>query len=224
MKKKILFIVAHTDDETISSGGTIARHVKLKDKVYAMSFTDGVSARKTNKNKIVKERVAASIKASKILGFKWIKNLNFPDNELDSVSLIKIIREIEAIKKKLQPEIVYTHSFSDLNIDHRIVAQATLTAFRPEPNEKLKELRTFEVPSSTDFSSSKFKKSFSPNIFIPIDKFWEKKLKALKSYKLEIRKPPHSRSLKGIHNLAKIRGNQSGLELAESFELIRKIY
>jgi len=39
-----------------------------------------------------------------------------------------------------------------------------------------------------------------------------------------MKKEPHSRSLKGIHNLAKIRGNQSGLKLAESFELIRRIY
>ena len=225
MKKNIiLFIVAHTDDETIGSGGTIARHKSLGDKVYAMSFTDGISSRKKNQDKKIRQRLEASKKASKILGFKWIKNLDFPDNELDSVSLIKIIKEIENVKRILKPNIVYTHCFSDLNIDHRIVAQATLTAFRPEPKEAMKELRTFEIPSSTDFSSSKFKKLFSPNIFIPIDKFWKKKLQALKAYNYEMKKEPHSRSLKGIHNLAKIRGNQSGLKLAESFELIRRIY
>ena len=222
-KNKILFVVAHTDDETIGSGGTIAKHNSIGDKVFAMSFTDGISSRKKKQNKQIEQRLKASIKASKILGFKWVKNLNYPDNELDSISLIKIIKEIERVKKIIQPDIVYTHCFSDLNIDHRIVAQATLTAFRPEPNEKLKELRTFEIPSSTDFSSSKFKKLFSPNIFVSIDKFWKKKFKALKSYNYEMKKEPHSRSIKGIHNLAKIRGNQSGLKLAESFELIRKI-
>ena len=52
MKKNIiLFIVAHTDDETIGSGGTIARHKSLGDKVYAMSFTDGISSRKKIKIK-----------------------------------------------------------------------------------------------------------------------------------------------------------------------------
>ena len=34
---------------------------------------------------------------------------------------------------------------------------------------------------------------------------------------------PHSRSIKGIKNLAKIRGNQIGVDLAEAFEVIRKL-
>ena len=42
-------------------------------------------------------------------------------------------------------------------------------------------------------------------------------------YKSEIKKKPHSRSFEGIKNLAKLRGNQSGLKIAEAFEIIRKI-
>ena len=38
-----------------------------------------------------------------------------------------------------------------------------------------------------------------------------------------MREYPHSRSLKGLENLARLRGNQCGVELAESFEIIRKI-
>ena len=68
MKKNIiLFVVAHTDDETIGSGGTIARHKSLGDKVYAMSFTDGISSRKKNQDKKIRQRLEASKKASKIL-------------------------------------------------------------------------------------------------------------------------------------------------------------
>ena len=33
---------------------------------------------------------------------------------------------------------------ADLNIDHRIVSQATLTAFRPLSSESWNEIRTFE--------------------------------------------------------------------------------
>ena len=225
MKKNIiLLVVAHTDDETIAAGGTIARHNRLGDKVYAMSFTDGVSARnKISKKEIIKRNLS-SIKASKILGFKWIKKLNFPDNALDSVSLINIIKEIEKVKKIINATMVYTHNFFDLNVDHRIIAQATLTAFRPEPKEKMIELRTFEVPSATDYGSPLAKKSFDPNIYISIDKYWIKKKKALMAYRHEIKRPPHARSIDGIFNLAKIRGNQSGMRLAEGFRLIRKNY
>ena len=34
---------------------------------------------------------------------------------------------------------------------------------------------------------------------------------------------PHSRSIEVIKNLAKLRGNQVGCDMAEAFEVIRKI-
>ena len=49
------------------------------------------------------------------------------------------------------------------------------------------------------------------------------KIKAIKSYKGEVKPYPHSRSITGLKNLNKIRGNQSGLKYAEAFEIIRKI-
>ena len=55
------------------------------------------------------------------------------------------------MKADFKPELVYTHSATDLNIDHKIVLQATLTAFRPLNDESCKEIRTFEVPSATDY-------------------------------------------------------------------------
>ena len=136
--------------------------------------------------------------------------------------MIKIIKKIENIKKKFNPELLITHNFSDLNIDHRIIAEAALTAFRPEPNSKLKKFITFEVPSSTDFRNLK-KKNFHPNLYIDINHTINFKLKALSCYESEIKKYPHSRSKKAIENLAKIRGNQVGLKFAESFEIIRHV-
>ena len=38
-----------------------------------------------------------------------------------------------------------------------------------------------------------------------------------------MREYPHSRSIDGIKNLAKRRGNQVGLNMAEAFEVIRKV-
>ena len=45
MKKNILIVVAHCDDETFGSGGTIVKHIADNFKVYAVSMTDGVSSR-----------------------------------------------------------------------------------------------------------------------------------------------------------------------------------
>ena len=38
-----------------------------------------------------------------------------------------------------------------------------------------------------------------------------------------MREYPHSRSIDAVKNLATIRGNQVGLAMAESFQVIRKI-
>ena len=118
---------------------------------------------------------------------------------------------------------VYTHSGSDLNIDHRVVANAVLTAFRPQPNEHCRELRLFEVASATDYGNAAITGSFSPNLFIDITNEWSEKAESLKAYSIEMRDYPHSRSIESIKNLSKVRGNQVGLELAEAFEVLRKI-
>ncbi len=220
---KVLLLVAHTDDEILGMGGTICRHIKNGDKVYALSMTDGISSRGINNYDKIKTRLEASNKVSENLGFEWVKRENFPDNSMDSIPLIEIIKVIEEAKKKINPNLIYTHSSADLNIDHRIVNQATLTAFRPLKNESWKEIRTFEIPSSTDYGHKSVTNIFNPNLYIDISSYIDQKLNALKNYDEEILPPPNSRSYEGIENLAKFRGNQAGLNYAEAFEVIRKI-
>ena len=221
--KNILIIVAHPDDETISMAGTIRKHVINGDSVRIISMTDGVSARLTSKNKDALNRRKSAESAAKILGFSWEAIHNFKDNAMDSHPLLEVIQCIEKTKKKLQPDLVYTHSGADLNIDHRIVSNAVLTAFRPEPNEKCKEIRLFEVPSATDYSHPSLTKSFFPNLFVSIEKNWGDKEDALNAYSDEMRLFPHTRSIEGIKHLAQSRGNQVGYSYAEAFEVIRKL-
>ncbi len=221
--KRVLVVVAHTDDETFGCGGFIKKLSKKKNIIGAISFTDGLGSRSNFTLKKIEKRKEASINASKILGFNWLAQYNYPDNELDKVSLLEIVKIIEKHKKKFKPHIVLTHNFSDLNIDHRIISESTLTAFRPEPKEKLEQFITFEVPSATDFRVLKNKKNFVPNFFVNIENSLKSKIKAIKIYKDELKPYPHSRSLKGLKNLNKIRGNQCGLKYAEAFEIIRVI-
>ena len=219
---KILILVAHPDDETIGCWGTIHKHFKNKDKIFAVSFTDGVGSRNTgNQNKI--RRKKQSIKVSKILGFNWINQYSLPDNSLDQIPILKIIKKIEKIKKEINPDIVYTHSKYDLNIDHRIIFQSTLTAFRPQPKDNSVEIRCMEISSATDYGDQMNFKSFKPNLFVNIKKFWKKKQDSLAVYKEELRKYPHSRSIKAIKNLSMYRGSQVGMEMVECFEVIRKV-
>ena len=222
-RNNVLVIVAHSDDETLGMGGTIKKYVNQGDKVFVVSMTDGVSSRKTSSDKKIKERKSSANIASECLGFSWVDSADFPDNSMDSIPLLDVIKFLEEVKEKIQPNIVYTHSVADLNVDHRVVTNATLTAFRPQPNETCSEICLFEVPSATDFGHKSITGQFSPNLFIGIADTWDAKLSALNAYSREMRPYPHSRSMESILNLAKLRGNQVGLSMAEAFQVIRKI-
>jgi LmbE family N-acetylglucosaminyl deacetylase len=219
----VLVVVAHSDDESISMAGTIVKHVNKGDKVFVVSMTDGVGARDHTETDEINERKKASLVASEILGFEWGYCYEFKDNAMDGYPLIEVVKAVEKAKQKYKPTLVYTHSGADLNVDHRVVANAVLTAFRPQPNEKCRELRLFEVVSATDYGNAAITNSFCPNLFIDITNEWSQKADSLSAYSAEMREYPHSRSIKGIKNLSRIRGNQVGLEFAEAFEVLRKI-
>jgi LmbE family N-acetylglucosaminyl deacetylase len=223
MTEMVLVVVAHSDDESISMAGTIARHVSRGDKVVVVSMTDGVGARDSSKIDDVNSRKVSADAASKELGFQWGECYDFNDNAMDAYPLIDVVKAVEKAKNEYMPTLVYTHSCADLNVDHRVVSNAVLTAFRPQPNETCKEIRLFEVASATDFGNPAVTGSFVPNLFVDITKNWATKERALRAYSSEMREYPHSRSIEGIKNLAKLRGNQIGHDMAEAFEVLRKI-
>jgi LmbE family N-acetylglucosaminyl deacetylase len=122
--------------------------------------------------------------------------------------------------EQFKPQIIYTHHHGDINIDHRITVEAVEAAVRPMKNISVEKVFSFEIPSSTEwnFIKSDF---FRPNVFNSISqKSFNKKLKAFSAYKDEIRHFPHPRSIEYVSALAKIRGGDSGFELAEAFMLV----
>lgn len=216
--KRILVVVAHPDDEVLGCGGLIARHVNLGQEVQVMSMTNGVSSRGSVSASAKEQRKHAAYNAANILGFKWSAMFDFPDNGLDSIPLLNVVTAIESVKTKFNPHVIYTHFASDLNVDHRIVYEAAITAFRPQPGEIWEEIRSFEIPSSTDWGL----RAFSPDTSVDITAQWDLKKQALLAYGSEMRTAPHSRSLDGIEALAAIRGHQAGFEKAEAFITVRR--
>ena len=139
-----------------------------------------------------------------------IEFLELPDNRLDSIDRLDLIKLIEAKVTKYEPEIVYTHHSGDVNVDHRRLYEATITACRPFPGSKVKRILTYEVLSSTDWQPKGAFDYFQPNVFVDISDQFQKKIQALNIYSSEMRPWPHSRSIKAIEHLAKLRGKSSG--------------
>jgi LmbE family N-acetylglucosaminyl deacetylase len=218
---KVLVVAAHPDDETLGVGGTIVKHIEKKDHVKILILTDGVGARGERK----KTQEKRCINACKKLGVNDIDFLRFPDQKLDSVPILDVIKKIEFFVKELSPDFVYTHYGNDINKDHQITFEATMVACRPHKT-KIKKILCYEIPSSTEWSLYN-RPRFKPNHFVDISKTFEKKLEAFKEYsktiESEIKKYPHPRSFDVIDSLSKIRGSESNLMRAESFVIVRSI-
>jgi len=223
--QKVLVIAAHPDDEVLGCGGTIARLSKKGYEMYVLILGEGITSRDDIRDLQKREIEILDLKrqaeeANKILGVKQVFHHDFPDNRFDTVPLLDIIKVIEKIKNNVKPEIIFTHYEKDLNIDHQITYRAVITATRPLEEENVKEIYSFEIPSSTEWS---YPLSFSPNVFYDISETIDIKIKALEEYKTELKKYPHPRSLEEVKLIAKNWGITVGLNYSEAFKTVRII-
>ena len=225
---KYLVIAAHPDDEVLGCGGSMAKWIKTGNEVHLLIMAEGATSRGKHRDRESCSEelsiLAKSVKqAADILGVKSVKMLDYPDNRMDSVDLLDVVKSVEEIVEKLKPELVVTHHAGDLNIDHQIVHHAVMSACRPQFGSLVKRILSFEVPSATEWNSHTASIPFIPNWFEDISKTLELKIAALEAYKSEMRKWPHSRSIKGVEHLAHLRGASVGCEAAEAFVLIREL-
>jgi LmbE family N-acetylglucosaminyl deacetylase len=225
MRNRILIVSAHPDDEVLGCGGTVARLVKEGYQAYTLILGEGITSRDEKRDRAKRETEIQKLKdqakkANKIIGVEEVFMYDFPDNRFDTVPLLDIVKVIEKIKNDIKPDIIFTHYGKDLNIDHQITYKAVITATRPVVGEPVKEIYSFEVPSSTEWN---FPLSFSPDVFFDISETMDIKIKALEEYKTELREYPHPRSLEGIKINAQSWGLKIGVKYAEVFKCIRII-
>jgi len=229
MTDVVAVIAAHPDDEVLGCGGTIARMAKEGRKIHVLLMADGESSRVgtdaagVDSGKLILRNEGAE-RAGEILGCASVQCLGLPDNRLDHLDLLDMVKLIEQFLDKHKPHTVFTHHAGDVNIDHRIVHDAVIAACRPQPGYFVRELVFFEVPSSTEWRPPGSGEAFSPNWHCDITATLTVKMEALQAYKSELRAFPHPRSERAIDALARWRGACVGVEAAEAFVLGRKLF
>lgn len=221
MTKTVLVVAAHTGDEALGCAGTILKHIASGDEVHLLFMTDGVSLRAVNVGK-ADERLSAAHKASEILGVKSTKNLDFPDNQMDTLPLLNVVKQVEQMITEIQPQVIYTHHIGDLNVDHQETHKAVMTACRPQPEFCVKEIYAFEVLSSTEWQTPGLM-PFIPNVFVDITDYIDIKRQVLEAYTEEMRLPPHSRSIENAIRHNALRGNTVGIAFAEAYQMVRYV-
>lgn len=223
--RRVAAIVAHPDDEVLGCGGTLRRHVLAGDAVSIVILADGETSRETlgQTEAAIERRSTAAQQAAAILGVANIQMHSLPDNRLDGETLLDIVKIVERHIGEIRPDIVYTHHAGDLNVDHRRVHEAVVTACRPQLGHPVETLLFFEIASSTEWQPPLSASPFLPNWFVDISGTLATKLEALTAYGHEMRDWPHPRSYRGVEHLARWRGAVVGCDAAEAFMLGRKI-
>ncbi|MCM2306538.1 MAG: PIG-L family deacetylase [Sulfuritalea sp.] len=224
----VLVVAAHPDDEVLGCGGTIARLADAGRAVHVLLLADGESSRAAADGSglapgFVAVRNAAAEQACRILGCASVETLALPDNRLDELVLLDVVKQVEQRIARHAPTTVLTHHGGDVNIDHRVAHEAVIVACRPTPGHAVRELLFFEVPSSTEWRPPASGSSFLPNYFVDVSAVLDRKMAALNAYASELRPFPHPRSLTAVEALARWRGATAGVAAAEAFMLGRKI-
>ena len=222
-----LVIAAHPDDEVLGCGGTIARLTQEGEVVYVAILGEGITSRYAQREQADPDLLAAlherSRQAAAILGAQEVFLYGLPDNRFDTIPLLDVIKVIEELVERLQPDTVYTQHGGDLNIDHVVTYRATLTATRPMSGRPVKALYAYEVASSTEWAFQQFGPIFHANTFVDIGTTLETKIAAMQAYESEARVFPHPRSPEALRAQAQRWGIVVGLDAAEGFEVVRDV-
>jgi LmbE family N-acetylglucosaminyl deacetylase len=224
---RVIVVAAHPDDEVLGCGGTVARLAREGHEVKIVIMGEGITSRHTQPQEADAEQLlrlhrqahaaASKLKATDVVLCK------LPDNRLDTVALLDVVKLVEDQVQKFKPEVVYTHHPGDLNIDHGVVHRAVLTATRPLLGQWVRDIYAFEVPSSTEWAFHRVEPCFRPNVFVDVSETLEAKIDAMACYESETRKFPHPRSPEALRAIAARWGSVVGCHAAEAFELVRSV-
>ena len=224
MKRNVLIIAPHSDDEILGCGGIMAKYQDLGIDVFVVIVTNGHLGAPELFKKEGTERVRAeALNAHQYLGVKKTIFLDFPAPRLDTIPSYQLSIKLEEIIRSHSITDLYISHRGDIHKDHRITFEAALVSARPVNNNPVKRIYAYETLSETEWAAPFADDAFIPNVFIEITDFIDKKIEAFKYFNTQIKKHPHPRSIESIENLSKLRGATIGVKNAEAFMLIRSI-
>ena len=219
MKKKVLILSPHADDEILGCGGFISKFSKQNYYINVLILTNanyGAPEIYSSKE-INKIRNEAKI-ANKLIGTQRLFFENLPGLNLNNYPLYKITNIIDKYIALINPEIVLIPSKNDIHDDHKIIFKAAKVSMRQNKKTNLKKILSYEVLSETEWNENE--ESFNPNYFISLNKSdVDKKVRAFLKYKSQVKKFPHPRSKETIINLSKVRGSRAFMKYAEAFKV-----
>ena len=212
---KVLVIACHPDDEVIGCGGVIQKHVENGDSVEVLIMTVAPSPEWTNEYRL--NKIQEQLKVDVLLGIDKRHILPLETLSLNTLDRGRLNAMIQYEIENISPNIIYTHFNHELNEEHNIVSMGTLVGSRIPCKATI---YMYETPSGR-YSRIPFK----PNYYVELrSELLAKKMHCFEIYGSEVKDAPHPRSIEGIRTLTEYRGQEVGLEYAEAFIQVRKIW
>jgi LmbE family N-acetylglucosaminyl deacetylase len=108
---RLLFVLAHPDDESMGNGGTIARHVRAGVEVHLLCLTRGGAGwggRPPGRRpeELPGIRTAELHLAAKVLGLASVELWDYPDGGVPTCNQDEITQRIREHVRSLRPEVV----------------------------------------------------------------------------------------------------------------------
>ena len=207
---RVLAVGAHPDDIEIGCGGTLVLFKRRGYEVYMLVLTKGEASGDPRERERECEKAAKTLGADKLL-FGSLQDTKITDG-------IETIMEIENVIDRLKPDFIFAHSWKDGHQDHRNAGMASLAAGRNS-----KKVLLYESPAAL--------RDFCPQVFVDVSSTFDLKLKALEEFGSQARKVyfkgnAHQEKVhqlpyvsNAVEGLARYRGFQAGVSLAEGFEV-----
>ena len=152
-------------------------------------------------------------KACKILGVDQIHFLDYKDQKFDKYPIAEIATSVSQLN--VDPDLIISHVETDLNKDHRIVADVAKIIGRPK--HKPITILGCEIPNTSAWNAE----AFQANYYVNIEDTLKLKIDAFSQYRHELQEFPHPWSVQGLTILSQFRGMEAGCQYAEAFHVIR---
>jgi LmbE family N-acetylglucosaminyl deacetylase len=200
-RMNILTIGAHPDDIEYGCAGTMIKYADRGHHVYLLVLTNGQEG---GNGEIRQQEQEAAAEIARVHRVFWA---GYHDTKIPLGK--ELIDRIEGVMSQVDPDLILVNYGDDTHQDHRILAQATMSATR-----YVRNVLFFEVPTTLNFN---------PQVFVDISDTLERKVQTLEAHASQVMKT-------NIENLsivelaranARFRGIQGRVKFAEAFSPLR---
>ncbi len=136
MPKRILFLLAHPDDETFGPGGTISRYAREGERVHLATATRGEAGMLgdppvTDREHVGEVRAGELGEAAAVLGVEKVHFLGFVDGQLSEVPREHLVESAVEVIRRVRPHVLVGFGPDGVSRhpDHKTMCEVAIAAF-----------------------------------------------------------------------------------------------